>query len=153
MPGAANLGVQRHNDVLRREGGARTVRREAAAFLTFMSYDLTIRSDESFSEFKPVAPLAAFLGAQPKVKPNGDCGFAFEDGEQWMEINMETVNEEGKTIGAESNGAETFNCIRAHIPNACVGREPERDYFPLLRSIAEEIGWSVYDEQSEEELT
>ena len=117
-----------------------------------MSYDLTIRPDEQFSQFKPLAPLATFLAAQPHVKPNGDRAFALEDGNRWMEIYIETVSEEGDNIEDDSTDPSTFNCIRAHIPYPRLGRQPERDYFPLLRRIAEHVGWQLYDEQRGAEL-
>ena len=118
-----------------------------------MSYDLTIRPDERFSEFKQLAPLVAFLTAQPHLKPNGDRGFALEDGNRWMEIYIETVSEEGDSIEDESTDPDTFNCIRAHIPYARLGTQPERDYFPLLGCIAEQVGWQLYDEQGGAELS
>ncbi len=117
-----------------------------------MSYDLTIRPDESFSQFKPLAPLAAFLAAQPNLKPNGNRGFVLEDGNRCMEIDIETVSEEGDDIEDESADLETFNCIRAHIPYAHLGKQPQRDYYPLLHSIAQQLGWELHDEQSDEEL-
>ena len=116
-----------------------------------MSYDLTIRPDESFSQFKPLTPLASFLAEQPNVKPNGNRGFAFEDGNCWMEINIETVSDEGDNIEDESTDKETYNCIRAHIPYPRLGKQPELDYFPLLRSIAQHVGWQLHDEQSGDE--
>ncbi len=117
-----------------------------------MSYDLTIRPDETFSQFKPLASLAAFLAAQPNLKTNGTRGFILEDGNRWMEIDLETVSEEGDNIEDESINPETFNCIRAHIPYPHLGTQPERDYFPLLRSIAQQLSWELHDEQSDEEL-
>ena len=117
-----------------------------------MSYDLTIRPDEAFSQFKPLAPLAAFLAAQPNLKPNGPRGFVLEDGIRWMEIDFETVSEEGDNIEDESTDPKTFNCIRAHIPYPQLGKQPERDYFPLLRSISQQLGWELHDEQSDEQL-
>jgi len=116
-----------------------------------MSYDLTIRPDESFSQFKPLAPLAAFLAEQPNVKPNGNRHFVLEEGNRLMGIYLETVSVEGDNIEDESTDLETFNCIRAHIPYPHLGKQPERDYFPLLRSIAQQVGWQLHDEQSDEE--
>jgi hypothetical protein len=116
-----------------------------------MSYDLTIRPDESFSQFKPLAPLALFLAAQSNVKPNGNRGFALEDGNRWMEIDLETVNEEGDNIEDESTDPETFNCFRAHIPYPRLGEHPESDYFPLLLKIAQQLGWELQDEQRDGE--
>jgi hypothetical protein len=69
-----------------------------------------------------------------------------------MEIDIETVSEEGDNIEDKSTDPATFNCIRAHIPYSHLGREPEQDYFPLLRSIAQQVGWQLYDEQNDGEI-
>ena len=116
-----------------------------------MSYDLTIRSDENFSQYKQFGPLADFLSTQPNVKPNGPRGFTFEQGTLSMEIDFETASEEGDNSEDESTDPTTFNCVRAHIPYPHLGDNPERDYFPLLRDIAQKIGWKLYDEQSDDE--
>ena len=115
-----------------------------------MSYDLTIRPDEMFSEFKPLAPLAAFLAAQPDVRPNGKRGYVLDANNRWMEIDIETVSEEGDNIEDDSTDPNTFNCIRAHIPYGHLGEQPHLDYFPLLRSISQHLGWQLYDEQSDD---
>ena len=63
-----------------------------------MSYDLTIRPNERFSQYRPFAPIAAFLAEQANVKPNGNRGFVVDDGQRWMEIDFETVSDMGKTL-------------------------------------------------------
>jgi hypothetical protein len=116
-----------------------------------MSYDLTIRPNKTYSEFKPIAPLVVFLEKQPHVRSNGARGYVLEEGDLWMEINIETVSDEGDNIEDDPHDIETFNCIRAHIPYPYLGQNPHRDYFPLLRSIAKQIGWQLHDEQTDDD--
>ena len=116
-----------------------------------MSYDLTIRADETFSEFRPIEPVLTFLATQPHLRPNGTRGFVLDDGRRWMEIDIETVSEEGDNIEDESTDPLTFNCIRAHIPYGHLGDQPELDYIPLLRNLAHRIGWKLYDGQKDDE--
>ena len=113
-----------------------------------MSYDFTLRSDETYSQFKPLAPLAAFLATQPHVRLNGVRDFLLQDDRRWMEIDIETVNEGGDNIeDDEPTDPATFNCIRAHIPYGNLGKQPEIDYLPLLESISQQVGWELIDEQ------
>ncbi len=116
-----------------------------------MSYDLTIRPNKTYSEFKPIAPLIAFLEKQPHVRPNGPRGFILEEGNRWMEIHIETVSDEGDNIEDAPHDTGTFNCIRAHIPYPHLGQSPHRHYFPLLRSLAAEVGWQLRDEQADDD--
>lgn len=114
-----------------------------------MSYDFTIQPDNTFSQFKPVAPLAAFFATQPHVRPNGSRDFLLQDDNRWMEIDIETVNEEGDNIEDDDEpvAPATFNCIRAHIPYGNLGKQPELDYLPLLESISQHLGWELIDNQ------
>jgi hypothetical protein len=115
-----------------------------------MSYDLSIRPGGKFSEFRPVAPLSAFLATQPDLRPNGKRGYVLDSTNRWMEIDIETVGEEGDNIEDGSTAPDIFNCIRAHIPYGYLAEQPQLDYFPLLRSIAQQVGWQLYDEQSDD---
>ena len=115
-----------------------------------MSYDLSIRSDEDFSESKVFADLAAFVLSLPHVVPNGPSGFALDDlPSRWMEIDAEyRISDDEERDCDDSPDRIDYNCISIHIPYGHLGRRPERDYFPLIHIIAEKIGWPVYDEQS-----
>ncbi len=106
-----------------------------------MSYDLTIRPTKGSARQKPLKLLAAFLERQPHVRRNGTTGFVLDDGVRWMELDAE----------CNSGRAGKFNCIRAHIPLAFLGDDPETNYFVLLRSIAAELKWKLVDEQADED--
>ncbi len=71
-----------------------------------------------------------------------------------MEIDLETVGEEGDMVdeGARATGDE-INCVRLHIPYRMMGRTPEQDFFPLIFTIAEHLGWKVYDDQTDRPVT
>ena len=69
-----------------------------------------------------------------------------------MEISVETVDVDGNSIEEDGKIYGTTNCIRLHIPYAFLGKRPERDYFPTAFAIADHLGWSLYDEQSGEDI-
>lgn len=65
-----------------------------------MSYDLTIRSDEHFSERTPKAALESFIAQLPHVKQNGSREFVLDDEttKRWMEIDLEVLTMEVQAI-------------------------------------------------------
>jgi hypothetical protein len=118
-----------------------------------MSYDLTIRPDEKFSRSVPREPLSAFISQLPSITRAARPQFVLEEKpKRWMEISLETVDADGNIIEEEGGTYDTANCIRLHIPYAFLGTRPERDYFPTAFSIADHLGWSLYDEQSGEDI-
>src|SRR5262245_52382968 len=113
-----------------------------------MSYDITIAADDKFSEHVSRAELRNFLSTLPGVQPNGEQCFVLSRGDElWMEIDPELVTEEGDTRD-DDLGSSTVNCIRLHIPYAELGKQPESDYYPTARAIAEHLGWVAMDEQT-----
>ena len=67
-----------------------------------MSYDLTIKPDETYSRFTPRGPLEEFITKLPGVKRNGETGFVLDDRpRRWMEIDLEVVSAEGDLLEAE----------------------------------------------------
>ena len=119
-----------------------------------MSYDLTIRSDETYSRSTSRAPLESFIKQQPGIKPNGKHGFVLDARpRRWMEIDLEVVNEEGDNIESGKEISADINCIRLHIPYKFLGDDVEHDYFPTAFAIAEHIGWTLYDDQDDEPVS
>ena len=118
---------------------------------TAMSYDLTIKGDDSYSRSTVKATTDSFIAQLPNIKPNGDHGFAL-DGlpDRWMEIDLEIVSEEGDSIRENWRDGDEINCISLHIPYQFLGDAPERDYFPIAIAIADHLGWELYDEQTGE---
>jgi hypothetical protein len=122
--------------------------------LDSMSYDLTIAKDQKFSASTRLSDLAAFLRNIDAMQPNGDRGFVYEPSAQrHMEIDLEVVSDEGDNIEEVSTDCSEINCIRLHIPYPMLGDSPQRDYFPLAFTIAEHLGWTVYDDQSGESIS
>jgi hypothetical protein len=117
-----------------------------------LSYDMTIRSDASFSRSVSTRPLIEYLRTLPGVVPNGDCGFALDDRpRRWMEIDLEAVNEEGDSIEGSLADRPAINCIRLHIPYAYLKSSTLNEGFlPLAFKIADHLKWELYDEQSGE---
>jgi hypothetical protein len=119
-----------------------------------MSYDLTIKSDGTYSRSTSRAVLESFINQLPGVKPNGKHGFALDDkSKRWMEIDLEVVNEEGDNIESDKQVSADVNCIRLHIPYKFLGDDIERDYLPTAFAIAEHVGWTLYDDQDDEPVS
>ena len=117
-----------------------------------MSYDITIAFDETWSKSVDLVQLKSFIATLPQMEPNGERGLALCEGDRlWMEIDLETVNEEGDAID-DGEGPPTVNCVRLHIPYPVLGDNPERDYFPTALAIAEHLDWPAIDDQSGEPL-
>lgn len=115
-----------------------------------MSYDLTIKSDELYSQSKPLAALEKLISRLPGVKRNGKRSFVLDDRpKRWMEIDLEAVNEEGDNIEDDGKPHLNVNCIRLHIPYKFLGDAIDRDYLPTAFAIAKHAGWTLYDDQSD----
>ena len=118
-----------------------------------MSYDLSIRADETFSQFTSGSDLRSFIGQLQGVKPNGDWGFAFGDSKSvWMEIDLEVVSEEGDYLEDGSPEESGINCIRLHIPYQ-FSTDWQQTYLPAALAIADHLGWLLMDEQTSERIT
>src|SRR5436190_13989574 len=118
-----------------------------------MSYDITIRSDEKFSRSVPREPLAAFIAQLPSISRTDRSQFVLDEKpKRWMVISLETADQDGNCVEDDGKVYGTTNCLRLHISYAFLGQRPERDYFPTCFAIADHLGWSVYDEQSGEDI-
>ena len=116
-----------------------------------MSYDLTIKGNETYSLYTSRAAIESFIKQLPGIKPNGKHGFALDARpKRWMEIDLEVVNEEGDNTESSQQVSADINCIRLHIAHKFFGDDIERDYFPTAFAIAEHIGWTLYDDQDDE---
>jgi len=117
-----------------------------------MSYDITIRPDETFSRSVPRESLATFIAQLPSISRSGGSQLVLDARpKRYMTISLETADEDGDCM-EDDKTADTTNCIRLHIPYAFLGKRLERDYFPTCFAIADHLGWSVYDEQSGENI-
>jgi hypothetical protein len=114
-----------------------------------MSYDLTIKPDETYSRFTPRGPLEDFITKLPGVKRNGETGFVLDDRpRRWMEIDLEVVSVEGDLLEADGRGGADINCIRLHIPYKYLGDSMDRDYLTTASALSNHLGWMLYDEQT-----
>ena len=115
-----------------------------------MSYDLTARSDPTFSCSIQRSEVASVAAQLPNVEPNGPAGFLLErDGDVWMEIDVELVSEEGDNI--EDTGTKLSmeaNCINFHVPYAFA--ENLSSHYEVALRIADAVGWQLYDPQTDE---
>lgn len=117
-----------------------------------MSYDLTIRANESFSAFAECQPLAKFMRRLPKIKPNGERAYVLDDPpRRHMEIDLELVDDGGDILDDEAY--TEFNCVRLHIPQEFLSATFQRDYFPTALAIAQRLGWQLFDDQTEQLVT
>jgi len=116
-----------------------------------MSYDLTIKGDDTYSLRTSKADLDSFIAQLPGIKRNGSSGFVIDERpKRWMEIDLEVVSEEGDYDCDAAGASDTINCVRLHIPYAFLGNAIERDYLPTAFAIAGRIGWPLYDDQTGE---
>ena len=117
-----------------------------------MSYDLTIRANESYSAFAECKPLAKFMRRLPKIKPNGERAYVLDDPpRRHMEIDLELVDDGGDILDDEAY--TEFNCVRLHIPQEFLSASFQRDYFPTALAIAQRLGWQLFDDQTEKLVT
>ncbi|MCA8959582.1 MAG: hypothetical protein KDC38_03670 [Planctomycetes bacterium] len=121
-----------------------------------MSDDLSLRSDEEYSECVDAADLREFIGQLRDVHSNGTWSFAFGDSvSTWMEIDLEVVSEQGDRLEGSCPHEEGINRVRLHIagtdddgPDAA----PRAPYARTMLEIAEYLEWPLVDEQSGLEL-
>lgn len=115
-----------------------------------MSYDLTIRADDRYSQFTAIQPLIEIAAELPNVEMNGERGLVLDDPpSRWMEIDLETVSEEGDFLEEEANSLQ-INCVSLHVPYAFYRSETfETDYLPTALAIARHLQWSLIDPQTE----
>lgn len=105
-----------------------------------MSYDLSIRYDEDFSQSAELGSFESWVLSDPRVRRNGDSSFVFESLPKnlWVELDVETCGD-GEEV--------TFNCIRVHIPYGTFDSTPDEECFTFLHGICSYLGWQVVDEQ------
>lgn len=109
-----------------------------------MSYDLSIRYDEDFSQSAELGSFESWILSDPRVRRNGDSSFLLESTENnlWIEVDLEVAPEEDEL---------RFDCIRIHIPYAKFTDETETECLCFAHRIGKHLGWVVVDEQMEGE--
>jgi hypothetical protein len=66
-----------------------------------------------------------------------------------MEIDLELLDEEGTSTDFGARTPIELNCINFHIPYAFLNDNLAEAYLPLVASVAEALGWTVFDPQKE----
>lgn len=113
-----------------------------------MSFDLTIKSDESYSRSTPRAALEAFISQMPGIERNGSAGFVLNKRPKlWMEIYLEAVREEGDNIEESGKTYDEINRVKFCIPYGFLNPAVARFYLIIAFAIADYIGWALYDDQ------
>ena len=111
-----------------------------------MSYDICIRSDETFTDKVLRSLVSDFLSAMDSVTQQSPTHLVLKDVENdvFIEFDLELVSEEGDYL--DVGEVEKINCIRIHTPNA--NNQSEITYlYSLCLQIARHVGWKVFDEQ------
>jgi len=110
-----------------------------------MSYDITIRSDESYSQKTDPESLRAYLKSLPDIESNGERGFVYGDCKSlYMELDLEDVDAEGDWI----EESELVNCISVHIPYAFLTIENKQRCLSVILQIAHYLKWQAIDAQT-----
>ncbi|MBI3866622.1 MAG: hypothetical protein HY290_32470 [Planctomycetia bacterium] len=119
-----------------------------------MSYDLTIKADETYSRMTSKSGLCTFIAQLPGIKPNGGSGFVLDERpKRWMEIDLEVIEEDGYKLQEAGRDYDAINCISLHIPYPFLGDAIERHYLPTAFAIADHLDWQLYDEQIGEDIS
>ncbi len=112
-----------------------------------MSYDITIRSDESYSQRTDPESLRAYLNSLPDIESNGERGFVYGDGKS-LYMELEDVDAEGDWI----KESELVNCISVHIPYAFLTIENKKLFLLLCSQIAHHLDWQAIDAQTGDQI-
>lgn len=114
-----------------------------------MSFDLSIRSDDTFADKTDQTSLIAFIGGLSGVTRETDWHFVIEKttGGFRVEIDLDLVSPEGDSLGANPSGS--INCIQIYVMSggADVDKDIRESYREVCSDIARHVGWRVFDEQ------
>jgi hypothetical protein len=117
-----------------------------------MSYDLEVRSDESYSASVATALATQVILAQSGIKQSGPMAFVLDDlPGRWMEIDLEVVDGHGDYVDQGGNVPSTVNCIRFHVPYGFLklGTEIKDIYLPVVSSIGAGLSWNVFHDATQ----
>jgi hypothetical protein len=119
-----------------------------------MSYDIDIRSNDSYSEYVDKSSVTSFvLGLQGFYLTEDQIYYKNSLLNLYIDIDLESVDNLGELIHLDSSEAKdkhetNINCVRLHIPYAYMyGDERDQRYFDISCEIANYLGWQAYDYQ------
>lgn len=107
-----------------------------------MSWYLTVRFDQGYSEFAKTAPLVQFLAAMPELRQTGPVAFESTTGQPWVAVILATCSPTGSyaTSGAPVSAVNVVELV-------CSAYGDPAWYEALAGRIAAFLGWSVFDDQ------
>jgi hypothetical protein len=113
-----------------------------------VSYDLTARSDDTYSTRVVRNRASALVASLPNVHTNGPGSFVLQRGEEvWMEVDLELVTEDGDSLDhASQHPSAEINCVRFHVHAAFQGTLDE--CIATAIRVATGLGWHLNDEQT-----
>jgi hypothetical protein len=110
-----------------------------------MSYDLVIRSDDQYSQSRPIDEVARVVSAIADVTPNGPDSFMIDRTEAGVWISMD-ISFAGPDGDRADPPPHERNVIDIHVPAAFFDGSKQR-LMDVAASIADRLGWRVYDPQ------
>jgi hypothetical protein len=117
-----------------------------------MSYDISARSDSSYSDKKIRSGIHEKISSFQDIKINGNSGFLLEIDGMRMEVDVELVSEEGDNIENDSQKPSLeVNCINFHI--GLTTEKAMLSCIDIALDIANAIGWKLYDPQTDNLIT
>jgi hypothetical protein len=110
-----------------------------------MSYDLEIRSDDRYSESKPVDEVRRAIAATADVSPNVPDGFMIDRTEAgiWISMDVSFAGADGDRVDPPPPDR---NVVDMYVPAAHFDRS-QSHLFTVAAEIARRLGWRVYDPQ------
>ena len=115
-----------------------------------MSYDLEVRFDEDYSRTAPLPEIAAFLVSKYGAETLETKFLIVEDmrKQQRVEIDLLGVDECIETAVLPSESADEIAAIGLGVPHSLLGSSSEK-LFDIAFGLARELGWRVYDPQTD----
>jgi hypothetical protein len=114
-----------------------------------VSYDLDVRSDAQYSKAVPLAEMTAIVGALPGITRVTPTFYVLERLADGIHVNIELANQSGE---AARRPADRINSVGLLVPYPMLEKSGPLA-IELALEIARTCGWSVYDPQSDREIT
>lgn len=128
----------------------------ASGCAQFVSYDLTIKSDDRFSLHAPINEVRRILSRVKELRAGGTADFLYRDASCGLEFiaYLELVDEEGNSLLSNEAGDDlTINCVRMCISWDSLAHEGNQlTVLEFASGLAKQLRWRVYDEQAGEYL-
>ncbi len=114
-----------------------------------MSYDLDVRSDPEYSKAAPLSEVSAIVGALPGITRVTPTFYVLDHQADGIHVNIELANESGR---AARSPDDPINSVGLLVPYPMLERSGPLA-LEMAFAIAEKCGWSVYDPQTDCDVT